>query len=148
EVPYKFLTRGRIFDYEPHNIENFVRPYCVECDLVIFPEIKEIKQCPECLRENTFIYDFLLMIEDGHGSELPTLVNGRDAVRFLNGILPTKVMQEETSRQAFLNLIRKLLASVIDHGESTEFFEFCVESYYASDREYRLYKLINTILEI
>ncbi|CAG8535008.1 1197_t:CDS:10 [Dentiscutata erythropus] len=150
EVHNKFLIRGRIIDYEPDGFENFIRPYCIECDKVWVPQnsaAKEIKQCPECLRETTFIYEFLLMIEDEDGSVLPTLVSGRDAVRFLNGILPTKVMQEETSRQAFLNLIRKLLASVIDHGESTKFFEFCVESYFASDRE-RLYKLINTILEI
>ncbi|CAG8839590.1 12093_t:CDS:2, partial [Racocetra persica] len=128
EVPHKFLTRGRIIESIP-DFERFIRPFCATCDEVMFPEFEDTRyyNCPHDL---TFMYDFLLLFEDKHGDTLPVVVSGNEAVRFLKGLRPTSVMLYENSKQTFQNLIRKLLAGVIDHGQPTEFFDFCVESYY------------------
>ncbi|KAF0359584.1 telomere-binding alpha subunit central domain protein [Gigaspora margarita] len=154
EAPYKFFTRGRIFDYYPRDIEFFVQPYCVDCDDIIHSEtenIKEIKKCPNSTNSPhtiTFVYDFFLLFEDGLGTTLPTLVSGPDAARFLKQILPANVMQNETSRQTLLNLTRKLLGNIIDHNEPTDFFDFCVEAYRPPGNSEILYKLVNTVLEL
>ncbi|CAG8678204.1 7967_t:CDS:1, partial [Scutellospora calospora] len=42
-------------------------------------DIRDIKKCPDCPHNTMFIYDFILLIEDEHGSTLSTLVNGGSA---------------------------------------------------------------------
>ncbi|CAG8625813.1 1089_t:CDS:2 [Cetraspora pellucida] len=147
EVPCKFLTRGRIVDFGP-DFEKFIRPFCAACDEVIFPKHEGSNQYHDCPHDTTFIYDFFLLVEDKFGERLSVLVFGPDAVKFLKELRPTSVMENESSRQIFQNLITKLLGNVLDHDQPTEFFDFCVESYYVPDYGERLYKLTNTILEI
>ncbi len=100
------MVLGKVIGYQPTDAIGFTRPFCKECTKTW--QTKQ-EQCPFCEKPwgNTFTWIFLLSIDDGSG-KLPLIACFDDAVRFLGGLIPTDLQEDQITRRRLESVIQTL----------------------------------------
>lgn len=139
QVPAKFVIKGRVTDYKPTGVPEFVRRFCTKClHSAPLRSPNKCLSCHEMMEE--FVFMFTIEITDGV-DKITVIVAYQDAIRFLNGLVPcnTGLSQNQATLEYLEECMQRLITSPIPTP-------FCIKSYrVAEERRYRLFDTLLTI---
>ena len=117
QVPAKFAIKGRVVGHYPSTVSTFSRPFCNKCAASLSTKSQT---CPQCKGTLVWAFVFGLEITDGVDT-IKVIVAHQEAVRFLNGLLPTDLSVDKTSQEYVSNS----LAALVRHPIPST---FCIKS--------------------
>ncbi|KAH8917201.1 hypothetical protein BT69DRAFT_1323763, partial [Atractiella rhizophila] len=101
---------GRVVDYFPNHLCDFVTRYCGECQLEFS---LRAASCPSCKTSDLKLdYKFFLCLEDGDGETETIVVSGDEATTFLSNLQPADVYRDSAALLRLRKTLRRLIGNL------------------------------------
>ncbi|EGO21118.1 hypothetical protein SERLADRAFT_475862 [Serpula lacrymans var. lacrymans S7.9] len=152
--PNTFRIVGRVTDYFPFDLYDFVFLWCTNCETEVPSNCRQCLKCDDLATSNVkCLYRFFLNIKDDSGANVQVAVCNEECP-LLKGLPPVDLRDNKDALKMFTERLRPVIGNLDDAHKSwldktniidvvTPKLEFTIDSFEIEDGNARSYSLID-----